>query len=204
MTKQKPVIGLIGGIGSGKSTVAEALARRGGAIVAGDPVGHEALRQPEIKQIIAAQWPTVLDSDGEVNRKTLGRIVFADRHQLTDLESLVFPWIKNRLRQLIAAAQADANVRFVILDAAVMLEAGWNDVCDRLIFIDVPTETRVARVAQRGWSKEELLRREASQMSLDEKRRRADVVLDNSGSVAEMQGAVDRILRGWELLPKET
>src|SRR3954468_20553790 len=121
----KPVIGLVGGIGAGKSTAAAALARRGGRVVAGDPAGHAALREGAIRRQIAGRWPQAVGPDGEIDRKTLGRVVFADPTQLKELEAIVFPWIQDRLREEIAAARADPAARFVVLDAAVMLEAGW-------------------------------------------------------------------------------
>lgn len=200
MANAKPVIGLIGGIGSGKSAAAAALARRGGRIVAGDPAGHAALRQPEIRSHIAERWPKSIGNDGEIDRRTLGRIVFANPAQLKELESIVFPWIKLRLLEEIAAAQADPTVRFVVLDAAVMLEAGWTDACDKLIFVDAPRQVRVARVAGRGWTGDDLDRRERSQMTLEEKRALADVVLSNAGGLDELQHQADGILEKWGLL----
>lgn len=204
MPATKLVIGIVGGIGSGKSTAAAALARRGGRVVAGDPAGHEALRQPVIRDRIAKRWPDAVGGDGEIDRRVLGRAVFANPVQLRELEALVFPWIKGQLRDDIAAAKADAEVKFVVLDAAVMLEAGWDGACDRLVFVDAPREVRAARVASRGWTADDLDRRERSQMSLDKKRGRADAVLENSGSPDELQAAADELLAQWGLMPKPT
>ncbi len=195
----KPVIGIIGGIGSGKSAAAAALARQGGRVVAGDPAGHAALLDPTIRQRIAERWPAAIDQEGNVDRKVLGRIVFADSAQLRELESFVFPWIKSRLQQEIDAAIADPAVRYVVLDAAVMLEAGWDGVCDKIIFIDAPREMRIARVAARGWSADELDRRERSQMSIEEKRRRSDAVLSNESDLNQLQRDADQLLAHWGL-----
>ena len=99
---RKPVIGLIGGIGSGKSRVAAELARHGGRIVAGDEAGHEALRQPAIQEQLVRRWgPEVLDPQGAISRRHVGAIVFADPAQRRALEELVFTWIKQRLREQI-------------------------------------------------------------------------------------------------------
>lgn len=200
----KLVIGIVGGIGSGKSAAAAALARHGGKVVAGDPAGHAALRDPVIRQKIAARWPPAINSEGQVDRKILGRIVFADPVQLCELEALVFPWIKSRLQEEINAAKADPDVRYIVLDAAVMLEAGWASVCDKLVFVDAPREARVARVASRGWSADELDCRERAQMSLDEKRRRADAILANSGDFSQLQRLADDIMRNWGLITSAT
>src|SRR5947209_18760259 len=106
----KPVIGLVGGIGAGKSRFAAALARRGGRVVSGDEAGHAALRQPELKERIAARWPGVVNEGGEVDRRKLGAIVFADPDERRALEAIVQPWIGERLREQIAAAQDDPGV----------------------------------------------------------------------------------------------
>src|SRR5206468_7545442 len=91
---QKKVLGLIGGIGSGKSTVAAEFAKCGGYVIAGDQLGHEALRQPSIKKQVLARWGPEIETDGEIDRRKLGRIVFADPKQRRELEALVHPWIK--------------------------------------------------------------------------------------------------------------
>jgi dephospho-CoA kinase len=201
-TTDKPVLGIIGGIGSGKSAVAAALTRHGGSVVSGDSAGHAALRDPATRQRIAQRWPNSLDKDGNIDRKALGHAVFANPDQLRHLESIVFPWIKNHLRHEIDAAMADPAVRYVVLDAAVMLEAGWSNVCDKLIFVDAPHNLRVVRTAARGWTPEDLDRREQSQISLDEKREQADAVIRNDGSLANLDRRVDELLVQWGMLAK--
>jgi dephospho-CoA kinase len=198
-----PVIGLIGGIGSGKSTVAQAFARRGAKVIVGDALGHEALRQPEVKAQLVGRWgPRVLDATGEVDRRKVAAIVFAKepgaRDELRALESFVFPWIERRAREEIAAARADGRCRLIVLDAAVMLEAGWNNVCDRLVYVHAPREVRLRRLAAgRGWGPKEVEQREAAQRSLTEKATRADDAVDNSGSPEQVQRQVDDLLRRW-------
>jgi dephospho-CoA kinase len=191
-----PVIGLIGGIGAGKSRVSAALARRGGRVVAGDPVGHDALRQPAIREKIVARWgPAMLDAAGQIDRSKLGAVVFADRAARRELEAIVQPWIGEQLRAEIAKAQADPAASFVVLDAAVMLEAGWQGACDLLVYVHAPRPVRLARVAeQRGWSPAEAAAREQAQMPLAEKAARADVALDNSGPPEELEPQLDRLV----------
>jgi dephospho-CoA kinase len=191
----KPVIGLVGGIGAGKSRVAAALACRGGRIVSGDEAGHEALRQSELKQRIAARWPGVIDAADEVDRRKLGAIVFADEAERLALEQIVRPWIGERLRAEIEAARLDPAVAFVVLDAAVMLEAGWTDVCDLLVYVNVPRDVRLKRITeQRGWSAEEVARREAAQMSVEQKAAAALVTIDNAGPPEALEPQIDQVL----------
>jgi dephospho-CoA kinase len=195
------VIGLIGGIGSGKSRVAEEFAGRGAKVISGDPLAHEALRQAEIRQQVVNRWgPGVLDGAGEVNRRRLARIVFADAKELKALETLVHPYIGRRLREEVERAKGDPAVPLIVVDAAVLLEAGWNGVCDRLVFVDAPVEVRRRRVAERrNWSAEELAAREAVQLPLTEKAARADHILHNSDSLEPLSRELDVLYRRWGL-----
>ena len=198
---RKPVIGLLGGMGSGKSSVAAEFARHGGKVIAADQLGHEALRQPDIMDAVVKHFGAdIVMPDSSIDRKKLGAKVFADQAERAALEKLVHPWITRRIEEEIAKADAQDEVRFIVLDAAIMLEAGWNNVCDWLVYIDVPREQRLERLArQRGWSEKEVRARERAQMSLEEKQRRADFTIDNSGSpeqtvrqVAELVGRLKR------------
>lgn len=199
---RKPVIGLVGGIGSGKSRVAAELAALGGFVVDGDRLGHEALRQPEILSAVVQRFgPEILDDSGQVVRKKLASLVFGDERARRDLEALVFPWIGRRVREEFTKAEADAAAKFLVLDAAVMLEAGWNDVCERLIFVEAPRAVRLRRLAeQRGWTEDDVLARERVQLPLEEKRRRADAVLVNDGTVEAMASDLRRILHAWRVI----
>ena len=198
----KPVVGLVGGIGAGKSTVAAALVRHGGRVVAGDPLGHEALEAPEIKPRILEVWGAreITTPDGRIDRKRLGRIVFPSPVERSRLEHLVHPYIERRIREEIAKLEADSAVKFVILDAAVMLEAGWDGVCDKLVFVDAPREVRLARVqAQRGWTAADLANREAVQMPPEKKQERADAVVSNGGTPQDTSAQVDALVERWKL-----
>lgn len=193
------VIGLIGGIGSGKSHAAAVFAQRGAHVIAADELGHEALHQPAIRAQVVDRWGArVLDAKGEVDRKKLGSIVFAAPAERQALEAMVFPWIERRLQEEVQTARNDSQCQLVVLDAAIMLETGWNRVCDKLIFVDAPRTQRLQRLAkQRGWTEEKLAAREKAQMPLEEKRLQADYVLDNSGAPEQLARQVDNLLRRW-------
>ncbi len=200
-SRAKAVIGLVGGIGSGKSRVASLLRDRGGRVIAGDDLGHEALRQAAIRDEVTNRWgKEILDASGQINRRRLAAIIFADAQQRHALEAIVHPWIKQRMRDEVANAQMDGKVRFVVVDAAILLEAGWNDLCDRLVFVDAPAEVRRRRIAeQRGWTSAEVEARERAQLPLTAKAVQADYTLDNAGSLESLTRQVDGLLQIWGL-----
>ena len=195
--RRKPVIGLIGGMGSGKSLVAAELARHGGLVISGDRLGHEALAQTEIRTRIIQRWGTeVLDREGKVNRGRLAEIVFANPDERRELEALSFPYIERRIGEEIAAGQENPDAKFLVLDAAVMLEAGWNKYCDRLVYVAAPPELRLQRLLGRGLTEKDVRARQEAQWSLDNKAGRADVVLENAGSAEALKWKVEDLMRG--------
>jgi dephospho-CoA kinase len=197
----KPVIGLVGAIGAGKSTAARCFAARGGYVIDADALGHEALRQPEVVAALVQMWGEgVRKPDGTLDRREIGRIVFADPAQRNALEATVFPYIGERTQKEIFAAQTNPGASFVLLDAAVLLEAGWGEMVDRLVFVDAPRKLRIARLAARsGWTEAELTAREAAQWPAEEKKMRAGAVIINDTDAARLQEQVDRLLAAWRL-----
>jgi dephospho-CoA kinase len=199
----KPVLGVVGGVASGKSTVAGQFARLGAAVIDADRVGHEVLREPAVQEAIRAAWGDgVFGPDGHVVRPAVARIVFAPPpdgpRELARLEAITHPRILARLREEMARLQADASMGAIVLDAAVMTKSGWDKLCDRLVFVEVPREVRLVRAQARGWSAEEFSAREASQPLPSEIRRQADVVIDNSGPPEETYRQVERFWRSLE------
>jgi dephospho-CoA kinase len=197
-----PILGIVGGIGSGKSLVAGELVKHGGYLIAGDALGHEALRQPDIKDQVVQRWGRqLLDEQGEIQRRRLARKVFADPKELRALEDLVFPWIGRRINEEIAKARRDPALRMIVLDAAVMMETGWDKCCDRVIFVDAPRDVRLQRLlSRRGWSAQDVQERESSQLPVDEKRRRANEVIDNTQTPAHVAEQIAKLLREWNIL----
>jgi dephospho-CoA kinase len=199
----KLVIGLIGGIGAGKSAAAAEFARRGARVISADAFAHDALRDRAVRDAVVKRWGRdLLDEHGEIVRRRLGAIVFADDAQRRELEALTHPWIQRRVHEAIAAAKNDPAVRFIVLDAAIMLEAGWSAVCDKLVFVDAPREVRLKRVReQRGWTAQELEARERAQLALTEKAAQADHTLNNSAGLTHLSRQVDDLLQTWGLTP---
>jgi len=202
LKSNKLVIGLIGGVGSGKSLAAEEFTKHGARVLSGDEFGHEALRRPDIKEQVIRRWgQEILNANGEVDRRKLGTIVFGDAKERQALEALVFPWIEKRIDEELTRAANDPTVKFVVLDAAIMLEAGWDRRCDRIVFVDAPRDIRYERLAsKRGWTAQQLESREKAQWPLNEKLKRADAILDNSGSPDALARQILRFLEQWGIL----
>jgi dephospho-CoA kinase len=145
------------------------------------------LKLPEIEGALRARWGDgVFDDDGHVVRSAVAKIVFAPtddgRRELEFLESVTHPRIGERL-QAEAERMAAAGFKLLVLDAPVMLKAGWDAMCDAIVFVDAPPEVRLQRARRRGWTDEEFTLREQAQESPETKRKRADYVIDNGGSI---------------------
>jgi dephospho-CoA kinase len=194
MNQSPFVIGLMGGIGSGKSAVAQALKHFGCVVADADANAKAVLLDSEVRDQLVAWWGTeILNEEGLVDRKAVSDIVFKDDQARKQLEDIVHPRVAQMQEAQFAAAQ-EGTVALVI-DAPLLLEAGLDSVCDYLIFVDSSRETRLQRVLQsRGWNNDELQRREETQIALDKKREKADYVLINEGALDEVQYQVEQIL----------
>ncbi len=196
------VIGIVGGIASGKSWVAEQFARLGAVVLDADRVGHDVLRLPEVEAALRSRLgPGVFDQAGRVDRRAVADRVFAPPpdgpREREFLEQLTHPKIGQRLVEQVSNLKAQGNVPAVVLDAAVLLEAGWRDVCDKVVFVDAPRDVRLERARSRGWTEKEFDAREQSQQPLDAKRQAADAVIDNSGSTDKTQAQIEQF---WQFL----
>ena len=193
LKRQLPLIGIVGGIGSGKSSVAGRLAERFPVrVLDADRAGHTALLEDAVKSQIRKEFgDDVFTETGEVDRKTLGRKVFGDspecRQKRVQLERIVHPRIREILLNQMETIQAtNPTVQAILLDAPILFEAGWHEICDAVVYIHVPHEVRLQRLREgRGWNADELTRREASQMPLAEKQRRSDWTIDNTTDLEE-------------------
>ena len=183
---QIPVVGIVGGIGAGKSSVVQKVSDLGLWVIDADRIGHELLLTNDIRKKLSNVFgEEIFDNAGLVLRPQLAEIIFGDSDEQSNnrnrLNEILHPAIRNEVLRSIKQAPQDADA--IILDAALLLEAGWADECDAVIFIDTPLDLRQQRAAvNRGWSLEEIQCREASQWSLLKKRQNAQFVIDNSGS----------------------
>ena len=188
--------GLTGGIASGKSTVAEMLRELGAHIIDADKVGHEMLipASPAFTEIVAAFGNAILDADGVIDRKKLGPMVFADPVKLQQLNSIVHPRIIKRVEQLAIEYCTRNPGAVVIVDAALIYETGIGGQFMKMIVAWCRPDQQIERLtAKTGASREEAERRISSQMPADEKRRRADFVIDCSGSLEETRSQAEAL-----------
>lgn len=194
--QKKPVIGLAGGIGSGKSLVARMLAEEGCGVIDADALARQVLQEPDVICTLVDWWGRdILNPDGSVNRGAVGRIVFANEQERKRLEGLVHPRVHAGRVRLRARYEEDPAIRAIVEDAPLLYEVGLDEQCDVVIFVAASPEKRLERVRRsRGWSEEELHRRESQQLPLDFKASRADYVIDNDGNELETKSHVRRVL----------
>jgi dephospho-CoA kinase len=206
-----PVIGLVGGIGAGKSLVAADFAARGALVLDADAIGHVLLTQRPSRDLVLDRFGESIlgvpepgpdaaeDADGgddarPIDRRALGAIVFRDPAALRDLEAILHPAMRKTFERAIARESRRKRVPAIVLDAAVLYEAGWESLCDTVVFVDAPREDRAARVeAARGWTAEALEARERVQGPVEEKKRRADHMLPNSGTPDQLKAELDAL-----------
>ena len=192
------VIGLTGGIGSGKSTVSQFLRELGAALIDADKAGHEAY-QPNTetwREVVAAFGEQVLTPDGEIDRKKLGGIVFSSPESLARLNLIMHPRMYEMMKAQIEECR-QRGVDVVVLEAAILLEAGWTPLVDEVWVTVAPESTVVERTRERtGLSEEQILARIRSQMSSEERAKHAEVVINNDGTRDELKAKVKELWEG--------
>lgn len=189
------IVGILGGIGSGKSTVTRLLLEQGAEAVDADAVAHEVIQLPEIRQELRS-WmgDAVFRPDGQVDRRAVAERVFSDPSSIERLESLLHPRVEQRILRTVERFRRSAppGGGVLVLDVSLLGRSPLRALCDQLLFVDAAPETRRKRTASRGWGEGEHERREALQLGLDEKRRLAGRVIDNSGSLEDTRRQVRR------------
>lgn len=188
------IIGLTGGIASGKSTAAAYLKSKGAAIIDCDLLGHKAY-EPDTRafsQIAEIFGQDVVGADGRIDRKVLGGKVFGDPKALNRLTDILWPEIRRMAEAEIARLKGENSGTHVVVEAAVLFEAGWEDAVEEIWVVVVDVETAVARAMTRDGADETAIRKRiAAQLSNDERRRRADIVIENSADEAALRGRLD-------------
>jgi len=193
------VVGLLGAVCSGKSTVARLLAEMGFRRIDADEIGHRVLERKDVgERLREAFGEEIFCADGTVDRARLARSVFGSKASLSKLNAIVHPPILEVIERAITRLKQEGEAAGVVLDAPLLMETGLHHRCDVLVFVDAPEEVRLERARRhRGWSPEELRSREAAQIPPERKRQQADFVIQNSGTEQDLReavmGLVDRI-----------
>jgi dephospho-CoA kinase len=191
-------IGLTGGIGSGKSTVAQMLVVRGAGFVNADLVGHRSYEPgtPTHERLIEAFGPEIVGADGEIDRQKLGRRVFSDPEDRRRLNDIVWPAMAEIMARDLDNLRA-RGARVAVLEAAILLEAGWQWLVDEVWVVVASPETAIARLQAAGMEREQAEARIRSQLSNEERTYQADVVIENDGTQEELESKVQAL---WDQL----
>ena len=177
----------MGGIGSGKSTVAAEFAKLGCKVIDADKIAHELLVRRTIKEQITTYFGRdVLDSKGNIDRKRLGEIVFADDDKLSLLNGLTHPHVMERVEELIEQYNRQNQVKAIVLDIPLLIEIGWAGRCDKLIFVDCMEKIRAERAKKKDFGKNQIKIREKFQISLDNKLSFADNTVENNSDFSAL------------------
>ena len=190
-------IGLTGGIGCGKSTVTKILAELGATVMDADKIAHSTYAPggPAYDGVLAAFGKEVLAPDGSIDRSKLGPIVFKEPAKLTKLTDAVWPATKNRIREMIADARAKGERKPIVVEAAILIEANWQSVFDEVWLITAAKDFVIARVErERGLKPEQTEARIKAQLSDDERRKHAAIVIENNGTIEALK---DQLARVW-------
>ncbi|NUM34800.1 MAG: dephospho-CoA kinase [Candidatus Brocadiae bacterium] len=184
------IIGLMGGVASGKSTIGKIFETLGAQLIEADSMAHRILEYKRVKESIVKLWGDSLLIKGEIDRKALGKIVFSGEKgkkspDLIKLEKIVHPILRRRIFQRLQKL-SQKNHKIVVLDVALLWENGLKDICDILVFIDTPLSLRQQRAFQnRNWEESEVILREKFQEDIEIKKQAAHFIVPNKGNMAE-------------------
>jgi len=192
---KKPIIGILGGIYSGKSTVAAEFAKLGCKVIDADKIAHQLLTMNSIKKEIVNSFGTaILDSKGEIDCKGLAEAAFSNKDSITRLNSIIHPRVLERVEQLIKQYISNYDVKAIILDMPLLLEVGWGKKCDSLIFVACDDKKRYKRAKKQGLLDEKQIKvRENFQISLDKKASVADNTINNNSDFSALAKQVSDI-----------
>lgn len=195
-------IGLTGSIGSGKSTVANMLRKHGFYVVNADVIAHEGLRSgsPSFTSIIKKFGSQLLDPDGEINRRELGKLIFVDQQKKEWLENLLHPMVQAKV-QSVKEKLISQGHKIGFYEVPLLFEKGLESQFDKIVVVHVNKENQFDRLKKRNsWTDEEIAQRNASQVDVAKKVKSADFVIDNNGNLEELQLQVDDLVKKLENL----
>lgn len=189
------LVGLTGGIGSGKSTAARMLAARGAVVIDADALARKAVEPgtPAHAAVIEAFGAGVVAPDGSLDRRALAAVVFADEARRRELETIVHPEVRRLFLEAVERHRDTGAV--IVCDSPLIVEIGLKDAFDVLVVVTAPSDVQIERLVERGMTEDDVRARMAAQLPPDEKAELADVILDNEGTEEELEGQVERLWR---------
>lgn len=195
MDSKKTIIGILGGIGSGKSSAAAEFARLGCGIVDADRMVGELLEDETIIQEIRQLFgDDLVLSNGKIDKSRLSEKVFENDENVAGINNIIHPPVLARCDELIGKLNSCENVKAIVLDMPLLAEVGWHKLCDKLVFVDCKPGIRAQRIKKKGgFSKKQLKKRENYQISLDSKAKIADYIIDNNSDLSALADQVFRI-----------
>jgi dephospho-CoA kinase len=191
-------IGLTGGIATGKSTAAKLLTEHGAILIDLDGIAREVVEpgQPSLSAIAERFGPAILQDDGKLDRKKLGTIVFADPAERKALEAIIHPAIRAVMKERMAYYASDSPDKLVVVDVPLLYESKLESYFEQIMVVYVPRETQLQRLITRDkLTVEEARKRLEAQMDIEDKKERADVLIDNSGSLSDTEEQIERFWR---------
>jgi dephospho-CoA kinase len=197
------IVGIAGGIASGKSYVASLFQDLGAGLIEADKLGHEVLRSDIVKREVVGEFgEAILNTDGEIDRNRLAKLVFGDdlvsKRRLVELERITHPRIELKIREQLAEFKSK-GFPALIFDAAVMFKAGWDQVCDKILFVECSESIRLKRATERGWTSEQFYHREAQQLPVAKKRQRAtDIVFNDPNAHPSIEDQIRNLWVQWQ------
>ena len=199
MHKKPFVLGIVGGIASGKSAVADYLEKGGAKIIRADELGHQVLENTVIqRKLIDIFGASIESSSGLIDRKALAKIVFSEaansKQQLKKLESVVHPEIKRLALLEMEKASSDKALKLIVLDAPLLFEAGWQSMCDGVLFVEASQSVQRERALQRGWTEEQWVARRESQLPESQKKSASQFFVSNDGSLPQLYQQLDNLV----------
>ncbi len=200
------IIGLTGGIATGKSTVVEILRRKGAYIIDADQLAREVVEpnQPAWQEIVSWLGESILLPDQSLDRVKMADLVFGDPQKLKTLNSIIHPRVGSRILELTKEIEQKEPDAVIVYDIPLLIEAGMQEMADLILLVYAPRELQLKRLEERdGLNLEEAELRLAAQLAIDEKRKYAHQVIDNSGSLAETEKQVDRFWSNLEPIGKK-
>jgi dephospho-CoA kinase len=196
MKQRVKVIGITGGIASGKSTIAEMLESLGADLIDADKICHELINTNDIADKITKRWGVhIQDNHGKIKRDVLAEIVFSDKKEVSALNSIIHPKAIEQIKSRIAKLHAKAATSAIVLDAALLVESKLIDICDIVLFVDTEKKSCALRVKNsRKWPLDEIAKREKFQGLIPQKKEMSDVIINNNNS---KEGTLNQVKDFW-------